>query len=138
MQAAHDSPLAGHPRFLKTYSAIRERFSWQGLKGHVLRHVQEHVVCQKNKVELSHPAGLLQSLPILERKWESVSMDLITRLPTMQVMDCIYIVVNRLTKSAHFFVIPSKSSTSQVAELFFREVFWLHGLPKTIVSDRDS
>lgn len=123
MQAAHDSPLTRHPGFLKTYCAIREHFSWKGLKGDVLSHVQECVVCQRNKGEHSHPAGLLQSLPIPERKWESVSMGFITGLPNVQGRDCIYVVADRLTKFAHFFAIPSRSSASQVAELFFKEVF---------------
>jgi hypothetical protein len=65
-------------------------------------------------------------------------MDFITGLPTVQGKDCIYVVVDRLTKYAHFFAIPTRYSASQVAELFFREVFRLHGLPKNIVSDRDS
>eukprot|EP00253_Pinus_taeda_P020203 PITA_20203 len=65
-------------------------------------------------------------------------MDFITGLPMVQGRGCIYVVVNRLTKYAHFFSIPSQYSTSQVAELFLREVFRLHGLPKAIVSDKDN
>ena len=65
-------------------------------------------------------------------------MDFIRGLPKVQGRDCLYVVVDRLTKFAHFFSIPSDYSAAQVAELFFREVFRLHGLPKTIVSDRDS
>ena len=65
-------------------------------------------------------------------------MDFITGLPKVQGRDCLYVVVDQLTKFAHFFAISSDYSTSQVAELFFREVFRPHGLPKTIVSDRDS
>ena len=106
LQASHDSPLAGHQGFTKTYRAIRERFLWKGLKEDVLQHIRECDVCQRKKGEMSHPAGLLQPLPIPEGKWESISMDFITGL--------------------------------QVAELFFREVLRLHGLPKTIISDRDN
>jgi hypothetical protein len=65
-------------------------------------------------------------------------MDFITGLPRVQGKDCIYVVVDRLTKFAHFFAIPLDYSATQVAELFFREIFRLHGLPKTIVSDRDN
>ena len=64
-------------------------------------------------------------------------MDFITGLPKVQGRDCLYIVVDRLTKFAHFFAISLDYSATQVAELFFREEFRLHGLPKTIVSDRD-
>ena len=65
-------------------------------------------------------------------------MDFITGLPQVQGWDCIYIVVDRLTKFAHFFAISTKFSVAQVAEVFFRDVFRLHGLPKTIISDKDS
>lgn len=104
----------------------------------MLRHVQECEACQRNKGELTHPAGLLQPLPILEGKWESISMEFITGLPLVQGHDCIYVVVDRLTKYAHVFVIPTRYFASQVAEIFFIEVFRLHGLPKTIVNDRDN
>ena len=65
-------------------------------------------------------------------------MDFITGLPFSQGKDCIFMVVDHFTKYAHFFAIPSKSSASQIAEIFFQGVFHLHGLPKTIVSDHDS
>ena len=103
-----------------------------------MQHVRECSICQQNKIEHIHPVGLLQSLPIPEHMWESVSMDFITGLPKVQGRDCLYVVVDRLTKFAHFFSISSDYSATQVAELFFREVFRLHGLPKAIVSDRDS
>jgi hypothetical protein len=64
-------------------------------------------------------------------------MDFITGLPRVQGRDCIFVVVDRLTKFAHFFAIPTDYKAIQVAELFFREVFRLHGLPRQIVSDRD-
>lgn len=74
---------------------------------------------------------IITALTIPEEKWESISMDFIARLPTMQGKDCIYVVVDRLTKYAHFFAIPTKYSTSQVVELFFKEVFQLHELLRT-------
>ena len=138
LQASHDSPWAGHQGFTKTYRAIRERFSCQGLKEDVLEHVRECDVCERKKGEMSHPAGLLQPLPIREGKWESISMDFITGLPMVQGKDCIFVVVDRLTKYAHFFAISAHYTAAQVAELFFREVFRLHGLPKTIISDSDN
>jgi hypothetical protein len=74
-------------------------------------------------VEHTHPVGLLQPLPFPEQKWENISMDFITGLPLVQGKDCIYVVVDMITKFAHFFAILSKYSATQVAELFFREVF---------------
>jgi hypothetical protein len=81
MRAIHDTPLAGHPRYFKTYWQIKEWFSWKGLKYDVFRHVRECMSCQQNKSEHTHLAGLLQPLLILEQKWEIVSMDFITGLP---------------------------------------------------------
>ena len=130
--------MFGHQGFTKTYRTIRERFSWKGLKEDVLQHIRECEVCQRNKGEMSHPASLLQPLPIPEGKWESISMDFITGLPMVQGKDCIFAVIDWLTKYAHFFAISAHYTAAQVAELFFREIFRLHGLPKTIISDRDS
>jgi hypothetical protein len=138
LAAVHDSPLAGHQGFFKTYRQVRERFSWKGLKKDVMRHINECVTCQQNKSEQTLPVGLLQPLPILEKKWESISMDFITGLPKAQGKDCIFVVVDRLTKFVHFFMIPTDYNAVQVAELFFREIFRLHGFPQSIVSDRDS
>eukprot|EP00253_Pinus_taeda_P029936 PITA_29936 len=77
---------------------------------------------------MSHPTGLLQPLPIPEGKWDSISMDFITRLPMVQGKDCIFFVVDRLKKYAHFFAISAHYIVAQVPELFFREIFRLHGL----------
>ena len=86
IQVALDSPLVGHLGFLKTYRDVKEMFPWRGLKGDVLRHVRECMDCQRNKVELSHLASLLQLLPIPERKWGSITMDFITGLPTVIIL----------------------------------------------------
>ena len=77
LKKARDSPLAGHPGFFKTYRMLRERFSWKGLKADDLKYLNEWPTCQQNKVEHTHPAGLLHPLPIPEQKWESISMDFI-------------------------------------------------------------
>jgi hypothetical protein len=138
LQECHDSPVAGHQGFVKTYRKVKERFAWKGMKEDVMRHIKECTTCQGNKDEHTHPTGLLQPLPILEHKWESISMDFITGLPKAQGKDCIFVVVDRLTKFSHFFAIATDFSASQVEDLFFREIFRLHGLPKTIVSDRDN
>ena len=92
----------------------------------------------KNKVEHTHPTGLLHPLHIPVQKWESISMDFITGLPKVFGKDCIFVVVDWLTKFDHLFVVTGTFTAAQVAKLFFKEVFRLHGLPKSIVSDRDS
>jgi hypothetical protein len=138
LREIHDAPLFGHPGYLKTYRQVRERFSWKGLKEDVLQYKRECRTCQHNTSEMTHPIGLLQPLPIPERKWERISMDFITGLPKVQGMDYIYVVVDMLTKYVHFFSIPLEYNTSQVEDLFFKEVFKLHGLSRNIVSDRDN
>ena len=101
----HDGPSVGYPGFFKTYRQIRERFSWKGLKDDVLQHVRECQTFQQNKSEQGFPANLLQPLPILAQSWESISIDFITGLPRIQGRDCIFVVVDRLTKFVHFFAI---------------------------------
>ncbi|KAH9302443.1 hypothetical protein KI387_014026 [Taxus chinensis] len=95
------------------------------------------MVCQQTKSEHSFPAGLLQPLPIPEQKWESISMDFITGLPLVHGHNCIYVVVDRLTKYAHLFSLPKKHEAADVAQVFYTGIFRLHGLPKNIISDRD-
>lgn len=108
LQSVHDVPLVGHPDYFKTYRQIRERFTWKGVKNDVLCYVKECITCQQNKAEHTYLAGLLQPLPISEQKWESITMDFITGLPRSQGKDCIFVVVDRLTKFAHFLSITTE------------------------------
>ena len=138
LKIAHDSPLAVHHFLFKTYIMLRERFSWKGLKNDVLNYVNEFPTCQQNKVDRNHPSSLLQPFPIPKQKWESISMDFITCLPKVLGKDCILVVVDRITQLSHLFSITITFTATQVVELFFKEVFRLHGLPRRIFSDRDS
>lgn len=117
---------------------MNEKYSWKGLKKHILKHVHKCMTCQKNKVEQTHPADLLQPLPIPNQKWESISMDFIVGLLKVQGKDRIYVLVDQLTKYAHFMAISTKYKAPQVAGIFFKEVFKLHGLPRNNVSNKDS
>jgi hypothetical protein len=112
LQACHDSPVPGHQGFVKTYRQVTERFSWKGLKEDVMRHIKEFTTFQVNKDEHTHPAGLLQPLPIPEHKWESISMDFIIGFPKAQGKYCIFVVVDRLTKFSHFFSIATDFSVT--------------------------
>eukprot|EP00253_Pinus_taeda_P010727 PITA_10727 len=90
------------------------------------------------KAEHQHPARLLQPLPIPEWKWEVISMDFITGLPkTKRNNDSIMVVVDKLSKVAHFIPVQSTYKAVQIAHVFMQNIFRLHGLPKTIISDRD-
>ena len=94
--------------------------------------------CQQVMVENQDPAGLLYPLPVPEWKWEFISMDFITGLlMTWRQHDSIMVVVDRLTKAVHFIPAKSMHKTDDIAKIFMKELFKLHGLPKAIVSDRD-
>ena len=138
LQEAHDFPLAGHLGIFKTYRQLIKIFFWKGMKEDVQKYVNECKVCQQKKSELTCPTSLLQPFPILEQKWDSISMDFITGLPKYLGKECIYVVVDRLKKFDHLFSVTSYFSAAQVADIFSKESFKLHGLPKSIVSDRDS
>lgn len=98
LRAFHDLPMVSHPRYYKTYKMVRERFTWKGLRTNVLHYVRECSVCQQNKQEHTYPARLLQPLPIPDRKWERLSIDFIMGFLKAQGKDCIYVVVDWLTK----------------------------------------
>jgi hypothetical protein len=122
---------------LKTYHRVKRDFFWEGLKNHVQKFVSEFLVCQQNKGETIKTPGLLQPLVIPSQCWEEVSMDFITGLPKSEGKTIIMVVVDRLTKYAHFFSISHPFKSSIVATKFMETVQKIHGVPKIIVSDRD-
>jgi hypothetical protein len=99
--------------------------------------VEECLVCQQNKVETIKTPGLLQRLAIPSQRWEEVSMDFITGLPKSEGKSVIMVIVDRLTKYAHFCVLSHPFKASIVATTFMETVQKLHGSPKISVSDRD-
>jgi hypothetical protein len=133
----HTSPIGGHSGFLKTYHRVKKEFFWDGLKRDVQKFVAECLVCQQNKVETIKTPGLLQPLAIPSQRWEEVSMDFITGLPKSEGKSVIMVVVDRLTKYAHFCALSHPFKASTVATTFMETVQKLHGNPKIIVSDRD-
>lgn len=133
----HTYPIGEHSGFLKTYHRVKKEFFWEGLKNDVQRFVEECLVCQKNKVEMVKTLGLLQPLKIPSQRWGEVSMDFITGLPKSKRKNVIMVVVDRLTKYAHFCALSHPFSAIIVAATFITIVQKLHGSPKIIVSDRD-
>jgi hypothetical protein len=133
----HTSPVGGHSGFLKTYHRVKKEFFWDGLKTDVQRFVAECLVCQQNKVETIKTPGLLQPLSIPSQHWEEVSMDFITGLPKSEGKSVIMVIVDRLTKYAHFCALSHPFKSSTVSTTFMETVQKLHGSPKIIVSDRD-
>ncbi|KAL0537836.1 hypothetical protein IC582_026825 [Cucumis melo] len=139
LSEAHGSPFSMHPGSTKMYQDLKRVYWWRSMKREVAEFVSKCLVCQQVKAPRQKPAGLLQPLSIPEWKWENVSMDFITGLPkTLRGFTVIWVVVDRLTKSAHF--VPGKSTytASKWAQLYMSEIVRLHGVPVSIVSDRDA
>ncbi|GJS76117.1 retrotransposon protein, putative, ty3-gypsy subclass [Tanacetum coccineum] len=135
---AHNSPFSIHPGSTKVYRDLKQNFWWNGMKQDVARFVAKCLACQQVKIEHQRASGLLQPLDILTWKLEQISMDFITGLPcTFKKNDAIWVVVDRLTKSAHFLPIQIGYSVSKLARIFQQEIVRLHGTPASIVSDRD-
>ena len=113
------------------YHDLKKLFWWSGLKRDVAQFVYSCLFCQKSKVEHQKPVGLLTSLDVPEWKWDSISMDYVTSLPnTPRGYDAIWVIVDRLTKSAHFIPINISFPVSQLAEIYIREIVKLHVTPR--------
>jgi hypothetical protein len=133
----HSNPSAGHSGYHKIVQREKAYFFWKRMRKDIKTLVRECTVCQENKTKLIHPPGLLQPLPIPLEVWTDISMDFIEGLPTCKGFNVIMVVVDRLAKYGHFIALSHPYIASIVAHLFFTNVLKLHGLPKTIVSDRD-
>jgi hypothetical protein len=139
LKEMHDVPYAGHLGYQKMITTARSHLFWLGMKKDVVDYITRCMECQKVKVEHRHPAGLLQPLPIPEKKWEVIAMDLIIGLPrTNKKHDSIMVVVEKLTKDSHFVSVKTMHTTTNITEIFMKEIARLHGIPRTIVLDRDT
>ena len=139
LSEAHDTAYSIHPGSTKMYYDLKERFWWPGMKRSVTEYVAICDTCQRVKAEHQRPAGLLQPLKIPEWKWEEITMDFIVGLPrTQQGYNSIWVVVDRLTKVAHFIPVNTTYSGARLAELYISRIVCLHGVPKKIISDRGS
>ena len=137
LDEAHVSLLSIYPGSSKMYQDLKQKFWWTRMKREIARYVAECDVCQRVKAQHLKPAETLQPLPIPSGIWEDIGMDFITGLPkTSQGYDSIWVIVDRLTKSAHFLLVKTTFLVKQYAELYLSRIVCLHGVPKTIVSDR--
>ena len=137
MKERHNVPLIGHVGVHWTMDHIKRTFWWKGLWGDVGHYVQSCPVCQLMKSDHKKKVGLLQPIPLLERKWQQMTTNLVIDLPESEGMTAIAIFVDRLTKIVHFVPCKKVIIVQQYARLFIDHVFKLHGLPEVIISDHD-
>ncbi|KAD2805797.1 hypothetical protein E3N88_39174 [Mikania micrantha] len=137
LQEFHMTATGGHSGYYRTYRRIAANLFWPGMTATVKQFVKECEVCQRCKTSTLMPSGLLQPLAIPEAVWEDLSMDFIGGLPMSKGFNVILVVVDRLSKYAHFVALKHPYTAKGVADLFVKEVIRHHGIPKSIVSDRD-
>jgi hypothetical protein len=139
LKEAHDSTYFIHPSSIKMYQDLKQKHWWFGLKRDVAAHVVICDICQRVKAEHQRLAELLHPLKVPGWKWEEISMDFIVGLPhTLKGYDSIWVIMDRLTKVAHFIPFKTTYKGSQLAELYMSRIVCLHGVPKKIVSDLGS
>jgi hypothetical protein len=136
LDEAHLSKFSMHPGSNKMYLDLRSLYWWTRMK-RIAKYVSECDTCQRIKASHLKVAGTLQPLLIPSWKWEDLSMDFIVGLPnTSRHHDSIWVIVDRLTKTAHFLPVHSTHKTEKYVEIYIDQLVRLHGIPMTIVSDR--
>ncbi|KAJ9567039.1 hypothetical protein OSB04_003005 [Centaurea solstitialis] len=136
---AHKLRLSIHPGSTKMYQDLRLDYWWPGMKTDIGRYVEKCTTCLQVKAEHQKLYGSLQPLGVPMWKWEELTMDLVTKLPkTQRQHDSIWVIVDRLTKSALFLPVRESYSMDRWAQLYIDEVVSRHGVPVKIISDRDS
>ncbi|GJX29960.1 putative reverse transcriptase domain-containing protein [Tanacetum coccineum] len=139
MNEAHTTKYFVHLGEDKMYYDLRDLYWWPRMKKDIAMYVSKCLTCSKVKAEHQKPSGLLQQPEIPEWKWENITMDFITKLPrTSSGHDSIWVIVDRLTKSAHFLAVREDYKTEKLARLYINEIVARHGVPVSIISDRDS
>lgn len=137
LEEFHCTPSGGHSGFLRTYRKLADNIYWVGMQKTVRDFVRACDVCQRQKYASTTPGGLLQPLPIPNGVWEDLSLDFITGLPKSKGYEAILVVVDRLSKYSHFILLKHPYTAISIAEIFAREIVRLHGIPKSLISDRD-
>jgi hypothetical protein len=134
---AHMSKFSIHPGSTKMYQDLKQNFWWSNMKVDIAKYVAECNTCHRMKASHLKSAGVLQPLLIPIWKWDDISMDFIVGLPlTARKKDSIWVIVDRLTKTAHFIAVHTTYSVQQYAELYMNQIVCSNGIPKTIIPGR--
>jgi len=136
IQLHHDTPVGGHRGRWKTTELVTRNYWWPGVTKEVGRYVDGCDACQRYKNRSEAPAGKLMPNAIPEKPWSHISADFITKLPLAQGYDAILVVCDRFSKITHFIATTEKTSAEGLTKLFRDQVWKLHGLSESIVSDR--
>ena len=125
----HLSPMGGHSGIKATLARLAASFYWSGMNQSVQQFITTCHTCQQSKTTSHKPYGLLQPLPVPQQTWEDISMDFITHLPNSGGKTAIWVIVDHLTKFAHFIALPRKYSAAYLASNFMSDIYKLHSLP---------
>jgi hypothetical protein len=137
MKESHTSRYSIHPSSTKMYKDLKTRYWWRDMRRDIAHYVACYDTCSRVKIEHEKPAGLLKLLEIPVWKWEDISMDFVVGLPrTPKGNDSVWVIVDRLTKVAHFVPVKTRYAIEKLAELYVEHILRLHGAPRSIVSDR--
>ncbi|GJU06610.1 reverse transcriptase domain-containing protein [Tanacetum coccineum] len=139
MNDSHKSKYSIYPGSDKMYQDLKKLYWWPNMKAKIATYVSKCLTCAKFNVEYQKPSGLLVQPEIPQWKWDKITMDSVTILPnTLSGYDTIWVIVDRLTKSAHFLPIKETDSMERLTRLYLKEVFSRHGVPVLIILDRAS
>ncbi|KAI3815901.1 hypothetical protein L1987_15584 [Smallanthus sonchifolius] len=135
---AHKTSYSVHPGADKMYKDLRTQYWWPRMKKDIALYVSKCLTCLNVKAEHQHPSGLLEQPEIPVWKWECIAIDFITKLlHTSHGHDSIWVIIDRLTKSAHFLPIREDYRVKKLARIYIDEIISRHGVPLNIISDRD-
>ncbi|GJT88569.1 putative reverse transcriptase domain-containing protein [Tanacetum coccineum] len=138
MHESHKSKYSIYPGSDKMYQDLKKLYWWPNMKANISTYVSKCLTCFKVKAEHQKPSGLLVQPEIPEWKWEKITMDFVTKLPkTENGYDTILVIVDNLTKSTHFLPMRENDPMEKLMKLYMKEVVTRHGVPVSIISDRD-
>ncbi|GJV21993.1 putative reverse transcriptase domain-containing protein [Tanacetum coccineum] len=138
MHESHKSKYSIHPGSKKMYQDMKKLYWWPNMKADIATYVSKCLTCAKVKAEHQRPSGLLVQPAIPEWKWDNIMIDFITKLPkSSQGFDTIWVIVDRLTKSAHFLPIRENDPLDKLARLYLNRIVARHGIPASIIYNRD-